>query len=97
MIDMPSWLKWILVLGVVAGAAGGYLYVFEPQLARQWAAATPLAPLAPAASVTKAYKWRDAKGNWQLTEQLPPAGTAYEVLETRSGDNIVPAFPVGKN
>lgn len=92
---MPGWLKWILVLAVVAGAGVGYLYVFEPQLARQLVAATPLAPLAPAANVTTAYKWRDAKGRWQLTEQPPPAGTAYEVLETRRGDNIVPAFPVG--
>ncbi|MFT5449253.1 MAG: hypothetical protein ACI9DC_004442 [Gammaproteobacteria bacterium] len=97
MIEMPSWLKWNLVLCVVAGALGGYLYVFEPQLARQLVAATPLARLAPpAASVTTAYKWRDAKGNWQLTGQPPPEGTAYEVLETRSGDNIVPALPISK-
>jgi hypothetical protein len=93
---MPGWLKAILVLGVVAGVGGGYIYVFEPQLARQLLAATPFSSLAPAARVTTAYKWRDAKGDWQLTEQPPPEGTAYEVLETRSGDNIVPAFPTDK-
>jgi len=93
---MPDWLKWILVLGVVACLGGGYLYVFEPQLARQLVTATPLASLAPVTRATRAFKWRDAKGNWQYTEQPPPDGTAYEVLETRSGDNIVPAFAVEK-
>jgi len=90
---MPTWLKLLLVLCAVAAAGAGYLYVYDPQLGRQLLDGTPLAP---AESVTTAYKWRDAKGNWQLTGKPPPEGTAYETLETRSDDNIMPAFPVNK-
>ena len=90
---MPGWLKLLLALLVVSAAGGGYLYLFDPQLGRQLLIGTPLQL---PASVVTAYKWRDAKGNWQLSGDPPPEGTAYEVLETRSDDNIVPALPLKK-
>ena len=86
---MPGWLKVLLALCAIAAAGAGYLYVLDPQLGRQLLGGTALEP---AATVTTAYKWRDAKGNWQLTQEPPPEGTPYEVLETRSGDNIVPGL-----
>ena len=88
---MPGWLKLLLALVVATGAGGGYLYIFDPQLGRQLLSGTPLQL---PASVVTAYKWRDAKGNWQLTAEPPPEGTACELLETRSDDNIVPALPL---
>ena len=91
---MSVWLKLLLALCVLVGAGGGYLYLFKPQLARQLLSDTPLA--LPGTSTT-AYKWRDAKGNWQLTDQPPAAGIGYETLETRDGDNIVPAFAPKKD
>lgn len=93
-IAMSGWLKLILALCVVAVAGAAYLYVIDPQLGRQLLGGTPLAP---PATVTTAYKWRDAQGNWQLTDNPPPAGTDYKTLKTRSDDNIVPAFPAQKN
>lgn len=95
-MTMPGWLKFALTFCVVAVLAGGYLYLVDPQLGRQLLGGTPFASMAPPATVTTAYKWRDKKGNWQLTDEPPPAGIRYERLETRSGDNIVPAFPTGK-
>ena len=87
---MPGWLKLLIVVCVVGAAGGGYLYLFNAKLGRELLSGTPLAP---ATAVTRAYKWRDASGNWQLTDTPPPAGTTFERLETRSDDNIVPAFP----
>ena len=91
---MPGWLKLLLALCVVAGAGAAYLHVFDPQLGRELLRGTALAP---PATVTRAYKWRDANGNWQLTQDAPPEGTRYEVLTTRSGDNILPAVPANKD
>jgi len=86
---VPSWLKLLLVAGVVLGSAAGYLYVINPQLGRKLLADTPMAP---PPSVTIAYKWRDKKGNWQLTDQPPPEGTPYEKLEAHSEANIMPSL-----
>ena len=86
---MSDWLKVLLTLCAIAAAGAGYLYVFDPQLGRQLLDGTALEP---AATVTTAFKWRDTKGNWQLTQEPPPEGTSYEVLEARSNDNIVPGL-----
>jgi hypothetical protein len=39
------------------------------------------------------YKWRDASGNWQITDQLPPEGVDYEKLEYREDVNVLPRPP----
>ena len=39
------------------------------------------------------YKWRDARGNWQITDQLPPEGIEYEKLEYREDVNVLPRPP----
>jgi len=39
------------------------------------------------------FKWRDAGGNWQITDQLPPEGVDYEKLEYREDVNVLPRPP----
>jgi len=39
------------------------------------------------------YKWRDASGNWQITDHLPPEGVDYEKLEYREDVNVLPRPP----
>jgi hypothetical protein len=39
------------------------------------------------------YKWRDASGNWQISDQLPPEGIGYEMLEYREDVNVLPRPP----
>jgi hypothetical protein len=39
------------------------------------------------------YKWRDASGNWQITDQLPAEGIDYEKLEYRDDVNVLPRPP----
>jgi len=39
------------------------------------------------------YKWRNARGEWQVTDSLPPAGTAYETLDYRGDINVLPVPP----
>ena len=39
------------------------------------------------------FKWRDASGNWQITDQPPPQGVDYEKLEYRQDVNVLPRPP----
>ena len=41
----------------------------------------------------RVYKWRNAKGEWQITDQLPPEGIEYERLEYREDENVIPLPP----
>ncbi len=39
---------------------------------------------------TRVYKWQNDKGEWQITDQLPPEGTDYETLNYREDLNVLP-------
>ena len=88
----PVWkaLKTILFVLVILAVAGVYLYM-NPEIWNKWVKGTPLAP---APAVTQMYKWRDASGQWQISDRPPDAGIKYEVLQFRSDTNVVPSFPI---
>jgi len=74
-------------------AAGAYLY-YDAGLRALLFEGTPLAP---APAVTHVYKWRDAEGQWQITDRPPPAGFPYEALEYREDVNVMPLVPRGED
>ena len=78
---------WLLVL--LLFAAGVYVYL-DPGLKSQLLNLTP--GLGKPATV-QAYKWRDTQGEWQISDTLPPEGIAYERLEHRSDENVLPVPP----
>ncbi|MEA2093986.1 MAG: hypothetical protein U9P11_05410 [Pseudomonadota bacterium] len=39
---------------------------------------------------TRVYKWRNARGEWQLTGQPPAPDIEYEKLEYREDVNVLP-------
>ena len=39
------------------------------------------------------YKWQNDRGEWQITDQLPPEGTDYEILNYREDLNVLPLPP----
>ena len=41
----------------------------------------------------RAYKWRNTRGEWQITDHLPPKGVEYETLEHHRDENILPLPP----
>lgn len=87
---MPGWLKFALLLAVAAAGGLGYVYFVDPELGREVLRGTPMAP---PPAVTTAYKWRDASGNWQLTDRPPAPDIAYETLEAPHDANIMPSLP----
>ncbi len=37
------------------------------------------------------YKWRDAKGQWQITDTPPTGGIPYETLNYHKDANVIPS------
>ena len=92
--SVPGWVKLTLAASVVSAAAIGYLYFVDPGLGRELLGDPPIAP---PPAVTTAYKWRDERGNWQLTDRPPPEGTPYETIEASSDANIMPSLKSGQD
>ncbi len=84
--------KVIIVLGIITGAVGGYLY-FHPETWKPWVKGTPFEP---APTVTRVYKWQDQNGEWQMTDQPPPGGVKYETLIYSSNTNVTPSMDTDK-
>jgi hypothetical protein len=79
---------WLLLALLLAG--GVFLYLNPAYYSRLVNSADLI--LTPV-STSRIYKWRNARGEWQLTDRVPPEGIAYEILEHRSDENILPVPP----
>lgn len=79
----------IVIVLTLAAAAG--VWRFYPELVRPLVEQTPLKGAL--STSTPVYQWRDAQGNWQVTDQPPPEGTPYQVKQYSLDANILPPFP----
>lgn len=77
----------LILLGLLIGA-GLYLYT-EPDLRRQ--AQQQLDKLTGTEQSRRLYRWQDTGGQWQVTDQPPPAGTDYEILQYDPETNVIPS------
>lgn len=84
----PGFIIGLIILLVLAVLA--YMY-FNPDYKQQ------LDNLSSEIGINKktahVYKWQNAKGEWQLTDKLPPPGIEYEKLEYREDVNVLPLPP----
>ncbi len=83
-----GWVLVLLLITLLLGAGAAYLWYFDRDRAHRW---LEQAPTITGPSVTTAYKWRDANGNWQITDQPPSEGIPYETVKVRSDVNIMPS------
>lgn len=79
---------WLLIALLLAG--GIYLYLNPDYRSRLL---TSISNSVTPVSTSRVYKWRNEKGEWQLTDTLPPEGVAFEILEHRSDENVLPRPP----
>jgi hypothetical protein len=83
-------MRLLAVLLLLLAGAGAYLYFFPETL-------TYLEESLPETEFSKKtdriYKWRNAQGEWQLTDTPPPAGTEYELTDYREDLNVLPVPP----
>jgi hypothetical protein len=81
-------LVWVLL--AIALIAGIYLYQ-NPELGEQLEDLSSKAGLSK--KTTHVYKWQNSRGEWQLTDQLPPEVVEYEILDYREDVNVLPLPP----
>ena len=80
----------LLLLAALLLAVLAWMY-FNPDYKKQ------IEDLSSDAGISKktvrVYKWRNTKGEWQITDQLPPEGVEYERLDYREDENVLPRPP----
>jgi hypothetical protein len=81
---MKNFLKYVLMAGIVIAL----VLWWSPDLRRQ--AKSLLRDTGVTSNSTTLYKWRNAQGVWQYTQDPPSDGVAYEKVETRSDVNVLP-------
>ena len=62
-----------------------------PDIARQLRRQLPASDFTH--TTDRLYKWRNARGEWQVTDAPPPAGTPYEKQDYRDDVNVLPVPP----
>ena len=83
-------MRLLVLLLVLLGGAGLYLYFFPDSGAR-------LLDSVQNPGFTKKtdhiYKWRNERGEWQLTDTPPPPGVEYQLKDYREDVNVLPVPP----
>ena len=82
--------KILFILAAILTAVVWYVYQ-DPKLSRKIEKEVKQLVPAPQPQTTTVYKWQDQNGQWQITDQPPPAGISFEALEYQSDTNIMPA------
>jgi len=80
---------WIIALLLALVGVGGYFYLY-PESLPEWATKTSLGRNL---QTTTVYKWQDASGAWQVSDQPPPSGTEYKVEKYTRDTNVLPLPP----
>jgi hypothetical protein len=80
----------LLMLAALLLAILTWLY-FNPDYRQQFEELSSEAGLGK--KTVTVYKWRNAGGEWQITDQLPPEGIEYERLDYREDQNVLPLPP----
>ena len=87
-------MKVLVVIVLVAVAAGAYYVYRNPTVVSPLVEGTPLeSTVRETLGTTRLYKWRDAKGTVHITDKPPPEGTEFEKLEYQNDANVVPSLP----
>jgi len=85
-------MKVLVVIVLVAVAAGAYTVYRYPTVVSPLVEGTPLErTVRETLGTTRLYKWRDAEGGVQITDEPPPEGTKFETLEYENDTNVVPS------
>jgi hypothetical protein len=87
-------MRLLLLLVVLLLIAGGVAYL-KPEYRNRiqdLSSDVGLSRITPK-KTARLFKWRDAEGNWQITDHLPPEGIDYEKLEYREDVNVLPRPP----
>ncbi|MDH3526156.1 MAG: DUF4124 domain-containing protein [Gammaproteobacteria bacterium] len=88
-------LFWLLIVLVLAGL---FLHLNPEYKTRLMELASDAgSTFSPAGKTTRLYKWRNAEGTLQITDQPPSVDIEYETLDYHQDTNILPQPPQLQN
>ncbi|MGB5259443.1 MAG: hypothetical protein WBO34_02845 [Gammaproteobacteria bacterium] len=83
-------MRLFVLLLVLLGGVGIYLYFFPESGVR---VLDSLQNAGFSEKTDRIYKWRNDRGEWQLTDSPPPPGVNYELTDYREDVNVLPVPP----
>lgn len=83
-------MRLLVLLLVLMGGAGLYFYFFPDSGARLL---DSLQNPDFTKKTDRIYKWRNERGEWQLTDIPPPPGVEYQLTDYREDVNVLPVPP----
>ena len=83
-------MRWLVIILVLLGLIGLYLYFFPESGGRLL---QKLQNPDITIKTDRVYKWRNERGEWQLTDTPPPPGIDYELTDYRDNVNVLPVPP----
>ena len=85
-------LKYFILLSIISTSAL-YLYLDKPlrnKLLGQFH------QIAPELNQSTLYKWKNSKGEWQITDKPPRKGIVFTTIHTQDQINVMPSQPSQK-
>ncbi|MGD8782856.1 MAG: DUF4124 domain-containing protein [Thioalkalispiraceae bacterium] len=83
-------MKKLLFFLVIIVVAGGLFIYLNPEY-RAWFERQSDQLLPDEVTHSKAYRWRDRNGQWQLSDKPPAEGIDYEMVEYHKDTNVIPS------
>jgi len=78
------------LIAIVALAASGYYVYQDPEL-RAWFDRQTQQLLPEQATHHVMYRWKDAQGQWQVSDSPPGPGIEYETVRYHKDTNLIPS------
>ena len=83
-------MRWLVIVLALLGLLGLYLYFFPESGDRLL---NNLQNPDFTIKTDRVYKWRNERGEWQLTDTPPPPGVEYELSDYQDNVNVLPVPP----
>ena len=80
-------LKYFILLSIIATAA---LYIYQDE-ALQVKLMGKVHQVAPELNQSTLYKWKNSKGEWQITDKPPHKGIVFTTISSQDQINIMPS------
>lgn len=82
-------LKLLIILTVIATIA--YYVYQDPKLNQKFF--NKIHQIAPELNQSTLYKWKNARGEWQITDKPPAKGIPFSTISTQDQVNVIPTQP----
>lgn len=79
--------RYIVLLGIIGTAA---LYIYQDE-ALQTRLLGKVHQIAPELNQSTLYKWKNNKGEWQITDKPPSKGITFTTITSQDQVNVMPS------